>query len=108
MTRRATKPSTEIIDQGAPNTVLADPATVDQLMNELAAVCGKIIAKRNEKRDFDGEINGELKKLEERMGEIVDELRAGGVQLGLNWGTKRPNAAGDENANDTEEAEAEE
>jgi predicted nuclease with TOPRIM domain len=78
-----TEPTTEIIDQGAPNTV----AMKTDMVNELAATGLAIFDKEEERREFQTRINGEIKKLKKRYREIAHEVKAGGTQLIMNFGT---------------------
>lgn len=78
-----TNPTNEIIDMDAPNTV---PVTRDVLC-ELAAVSAAILDTRAEKTQTAKKFNIKIKDLEKRQLELIDEVKRGGTQLAINFGT---------------------
>ncbi len=78
-----TEPTTTIIDQGAPNT----ESVKRDLQNELAAVTSAWFATRLEKKTADKAFNEELGELEERMEDLIGEIKAGGTQLVMHFGS---------------------
>lgn len=95
-------PTTEIIDMDAPNTV----AVTRDLQNELAATASAWFARRQEKNKANATFNEELGELEERMDSLIYEIKSGGVQLVMHFGTTEegepydPLAALDETINE--------
>lgn len=79
-----TEPTTEVIDTDAPNTV----AMKRDIQNELAAVMSGWFDKRREKKAADKVFKTDLDELEERAEELIGEIKAGGTQLVMKFGTK--------------------
>lgn len=86
MTAGVTEPTKTVIDQGAPNTVPVKKDTTT-LANELAATGLAIFDKEEERKEFTTRVNGEIKKLKKRYREIASEIKAGGHQLVMHFGT---------------------
>jgi len=79
-----TNPNREVINMDAPNTV---PLTRD-LAHELAAVSAAILDKKDERTRNAKRINLAIKDLEKRQRELIDEIKAGGTQLAIHFGTR--------------------
>lgn len=95
----ATTPATEVIDMDAPNTV---PVTRD-VLHELAAVSAAILDKRDEKTRAAKRFNLAIKDLEKRQRELIDEVKSGGTQLAIHFGTTIATLKAEADSNVTEE-----
>jgi MinD-like ATPase involved in chromosome partitioning or flagellar assembly len=98
-----TEPNTEIITDGAPNVI---PVQRD-LKYELAATVALMFRKQREKKDFNAEIDAEIKNLKARAADLIGEIEQGGTQLAMNFATKAP-AENDEPQEETDEETNEE
>jgi len=73
-----------------PHEILTGEGTIPvkrDLQNELAATMSRWFEVRREKKASNETFNGELKELEERAEELIGELKAGGTQLTMHFGT---------------------
>lgn len=79
-----TEPTTEVIDQGAPNTV----AINRDLKYELAATVAQMFRKQYEKKSFNKKIGDEIDTLKLRAASLISEIESGGTQLAMNFATQ--------------------
>jgi len=80
-----TEPTTEVIDMDAPNTEPVNNSGA--LVNELAATSLAILDAEEERRSVVKAINEKIKKLKGRQRDIATTIKAGGVQLAMNFAT---------------------
>lgn len=83
---RETSPS-KTVTTDPPHAKIVKPDG-QALANELAATGLAIFDKEEERREYNSKITGELKKLKKRYREIASEVKNGGVQLAMNWGSR--------------------
>lgn len=73
-----------------PHEILTGEGTIPvkrDLQNELAATMSRWFEVRREKKAANETFNDELKELEARAEELIGELKAGGTQLTMHFGT---------------------
>jgi hypothetical protein len=80
-----TEPSTEVIDMDAPNTEPVNNSGA--LVNELAATSLAILDAEEERRSVVKTINEKIKKLKGRQRDLATTIKAGGIQLAMNFAT---------------------
>lgn len=80
MSEHTTTPSSTVTTD-APHAV---PIAVD-LNHELAAVALAILDKEDARRDFNKEINTEIKKLKKRQRDLATEIKSGGRQIPISF-----------------------
>lgn len=80
-----TEPSTEVIDMDAPNTTPVNNS--NSLVYELAATSLAILDKEDERRSFVKTINEDIKGLKKRQRELSTTIKAGGIQIAMNFGS---------------------
>lgn len=74
-----------------PQTIITDPdntfSTQRDLALEAAATLAALLDNRKERTLKNNEFTVERKKLEKRAAELIDEIRNGGGQLAINFGS---------------------
>lgn len=79
-----------------PHAVITDSEAIDasttrisrDLAYEIAAVSAAILDAREEKTNTAKRLNLRIRELEKRQRELIDQIRTGGTQLAINFGSK--------------------